>query len=217
MLRDPKVVIAERAALELKDGDCVNLGIGIPTMVADALPEDVEVILQSENGCVGIGGTAAPGEEDPYLINAGSIYAVEVPGAFYCDSATSFALIRGGHIDCTILGAMQVDEKGNLANWQVPGGKIAGMGGAMDLVAGAKRVIVTMIHTTKGKPKIMHKCTLPLTAVGVVDLIITEMAVIKVTPEGLVLKELGPGVTVEDVVAATEANLIIPAEVGHFE
>lgn len=215
-MADYKEIIARRAAKELTNGDVVNLGIGIPTMVADFIDEDKNVIIQTENGCIGIGPAAPEGEEDFDLSNAGSIYATLKPGASFCDSATAFALIRGGHIDIVILGAMEVDAEGNIANWKVPGKKVAGMGGAMDLVSGAKRLIVTMGHTQKGESKILKKCTLPLTAKNKVDTIITEMAVLKVTDEGLVLKELGPDVTVDQVIAATDANLIIPQNIGRF-
>lgn len=216
-MADFKEIIAKRAAQELSDGDVVNLGIGIPTMVADFIGEDKNVTFQTENGCIGIGPAVEEGKEDLDLSNAGSIYATLRPGASFCDSATAFALIRGGHIDAVILGAMEVDEKGDIANWKVPGKKVAGMGGAMDLVSGAKRVIVTMQHTQHGVSKILKNCTLPLTARGKVDMIITEMAVLKVTGKGLVLLETGPDVTVDDVVAATDADLIIPDNVGHFE
>lgn len=215
-MADYKEIIARRAAKELTDGDVVNLGIGIPTMVADFIDEDRNIIIQTENGCVGIGPAAPEGEEDFDLSNAGSIYATLKPGASFCDSAMAFALIRGGHIDIVILGAMEVDSEGNIANWKVPGKKVAGMGGAMDLVSGAKRLIVTMGHTQKRESKILKKCTLPLTAKNKVDTIITEMAVLKVTDEGLVLKELGPDVTVDQVIAATDANLIIPQNIGRF-
>lgn len=202
-------VIAKRAAMELKDGDVVNLGIGLPTLIPNYLSKDVHVVLQSENGVLGLGPQPAEGEEDPELIGAGGGYITLTPGASSFDSATSFGIIRGGHVDATILGALQVDEKGDLANWIIPGKLVPGMGGAMDLLVGARRVILAMEHTAKGKPKIMKKCTLPLTAAGQVNLIITEMGVIEVTPKGLVLKEIHPEFTVEQVQAATEATLII--------
>ena len=202
-------VIARRAALELKDGDVVNLGIGLPTMIPDFLPEGVSVILQSENGLVGMGPTPKPGEEDPNLINSGGGYITAVPGAYACSSLASFEIIRGGHVDVTFLGALEVDEKGNLANWIIPGKKVPGMGGAMDLLVGARKVILTMEHTAKGNPKILKECRLPLTAAGQVNMIITEMGVMDITPEGIVLKEINPEFTVEQVQAATEAKLII--------
>ena len=202
-------VIARRAALELKDGDVVNLGIGLPTLIPNYLSKDVHVVLQSENGVLGLGSQPAEGEEDPELIGAGGGYITLTPGASSFDSATSFGIIRGGHVDATILGALQVDEKGDLANWIIPGKLVPGMGGAMDLLVGARRVILAMEHTAKGNPKIMKKCTLPLTAAGQVNLIITEMGVIEVTPKGLVLKGIHPEFTVERVQAATEAPLII--------
>lgn len=202
-------VIAKRAALELKDGDIVNLGIGIPTMIPNYLPEGVTVTLQSENGMLGMGATPEEGKEDPNLINAGGGYITAVDGAASFSSATSFGIIRGGHVDATVLGAMQVDENGDLANWMIPGKLTPGMGGAMDLIVGAKKVILAMEHTQKGNPKILKKCNLPLTAKGQVNLIITEMGVMEVTPKGIVLKELHPEFTVDQVIAATEAKLII--------
>ena len=202
-------VIAKRAAKELHDGDVVNLGIGIPTLIPNYLPEGVSVTLQTENGAMGMGPTPAEGEEDKNLINAGGGYITLNPGACTFDSATSFAIIRGGHVNVSFLGALQVDEKGNLANWIIPGKMAPGMGGAMDLVVGAKRVILTMEHTQKGNPKILKECTLPLTAAGQVNMIITEMGVMDITPEGIVLRELHPEFTVEDVQAATDAKLII--------
>lgn len=205
-------VIARRAALELKDGDLVNLGIGLPTVVPDYIPEGVQVILQSENGLIGLGPTPEPGKEDRNLSNAGGGFVTLTKGASTFDSATSFGIIRGGHVDVTILGALQVDEKGNLANWMIPGKLTPGMGGAMDLLIGAKKVILAMEHTAKGSHKIMKNCTLPLTAAGQVNLIITEMGVMEITPEGIVLKEINPEFTVEEVQAATEAKLIIPAD-----
>ncbi len=202
-------VIAKRAAKELHDGDVVNLGIGIPTLIPKYLPEGVEVTLQTENGAMGMGPTPAEGEEDKNLINAGGGYITLEPGACTFDSATSFAIIRGGHVNVSFLGALQVDEKGNLANWIIPGKMAPGMGGAMDLVVGAKRVILTMEHTQKGNHKILKECTLPLTAAGQVNMIITEMGVMDITPEGIVLRELHPEFTVEQVQEATGATLII--------
>nr|WP_321456065.1 3-oxoacid CoA-transferase subunit B [uncultured Cohaesibacter sp.] len=211
-----KEIIARRVAREVKDGMLVNLGIGLPSLVANYLPDDVDVMLQAENGVVGLGGKPAPGFENKDLTDAGAGFVSSVPGAATIDSAVSFGLIRGGHLDMTVLGGLQVDEKGHLANWMVPGKMVPGMGGAMDLVAGAKRVIVSMVHTAKGEPKIVPECTLPLTAARMVSLIVTEMAVIKPTAEGLVLRELGPDVTIDQVLAATTARLIIPAEVPHM-
>jgi acetate CoA/acetoacetate CoA-transferase beta subunit len=208
-----KDYIAKRAAKELKDGDVVNLGIGLPTLVANHLPEGVHIILQSENGFVGMGPAPLPGEEDGDLVNAGGILSTINPGGACFDSAFSFLMIRGGHVDASVLGGLEVDEKGNLANWIVPGKLVPGMGGAMDLVTGAKRVIIAMNHTAKGgEPKILKKCTLPLTAVNCVDLIITEMGVMEVTDKGLVLKEINPEYSIEDVQKATEAKLIIPKD-----
>ena len=202
-------VIAKRAAKELHDGDVVNLGIGIPTMIPNYLPEGVEVVLQTENGAMGMGPTPAEGQEDKNLINAGGGFITLNPGACSFDSATSFSIIRGGHVNVSFLGALQVDEKGNLANWIIPGKMAPGMGGAMDLVVGARRVILTMEHTQKGAPKILKECTLPLTAAGQVDMIITEMGVMEITSEGIVLTEIHPEFTVEQVQAATDAKLII--------
>lgn len=202
-------VIARRAAQELHDGDVVNLGIGIPTAIPDFLPAGVSVILQSENGLIGMGPTPAEGTEDPFLINAGGGAITALPGAASFDSATSFGIIRGGHVNVSVLGAMQVDEQGDLANWMIPGKKTPGMGGAMDLLMGAKRVILTMEHTAKGNPKILKKCTLPLTAKGQVNMIITEMGVMEITPKGIELTEINPVFTVEEVQAATEATLIV--------
>jgi acetate CoA/acetoacetate CoA-transferase beta subunit len=208
-MEDLKAVIAARAAKELKDGNVVNLGIGIPSLVANYLPEGVHIVLQAEHGMLGMGAMAEPGKENVDIVNAGGQYVSINPGAMFFDSSTSFGIIRGGHVDVSILGSLEVDAEGNLANWIVPGKLAPGMGGAMDLVVGAKKVIVTMLHTQKGNPKILTKCTLPYTAVGVVDLIITEMGVIEVTPQGLVLKEINPDFTVQQVQDATEAKLTV--------
>ncbi|MDL2330900.1 3-oxoacid CoA-transferase subunit B [Odoribacter sp. OttesenSCG-928-A06] len=204
-----KDVIAKRAALELKDGDVVNLGIGLPTLIPKYLKAEVNVILQSENGLLLMGAEPEAGKEDKNFTNAGGGFVTALPGASSFDSATSFGIIRGGHVNVSILGALQVDEKGDLANWMIPGKKTPGMGGAMDLLVGANRVILAMEHTAKGNPKIMKKCTLPLTAAGQVNMIITEMGVMEVTDKGLVLTEIHPDFTVEEVQAATEASLII--------
>ncbi len=204
-----KQIIARRVARELQHGQLVNLGIGLPTKVANYIPEGIEVIFQSENGMVGMGKVAAEGQEDERIINAGGDPVTILPNGAYFDSATSFGLIRGGHVDLTILGALQVDAKGNLASWIIPGKLVPGMGGAMDLVTGAKKVIIAMLHTAKGKPKILEECTLPLTARGAVDLIVTELGVMKVTEDGLVLKEIHPDVTIEEVKAVTGCQLIV--------
>lgn len=216
-MSDAKEIIARRVAKELKDGDVVNLGIGLPTMVANYLPEDVHIVLQSENGIMGMGPAAEKGKEDLDIINAGAQFVTINPGAMYFDSATSFGIIRGGHVDATILGALQVDQLGNLANWIVPGKMVPGMGGAMDLVVGAKKVIIAMQHTQKGKHKILDTCTLPYTAINVVDLIVTEMGVMEITPEGMVLTEINPEYTVEEVQEATECKLIISPSLKNME
>ena len=215
-MTDMKNLIAARAAKELKDGDVVNLGIGIPTFVVNFLPPGIEIFLQSENGIMGMGPTPAPDKINPDIVNAGGIPVTVKPGAAFFDSATSFGIIRGGHVDATIIGALEVDEKGSIANWIVPGKSIPGMGGAMDLMAAAKKVIVVTSHTQKGPllgqkgaPKILKKCTLPYGALGVVNMIITEMGVMEITPKGIMLTELHPDYTKEQVQEATEAKLII--------
>jgi 3-oxoacid CoA-transferase B subunit len=212
---DAREMIVKRVAEFFEEGDLGNLGIGMPTLVANYIPADKGVMLQSENGFIGIGPSPKPGEEDKDVVNAGGMPVTIMPGGMCFDSATSFALIRGGHVSITVLGALEVDEKGNLANWIVPGKLVPGMGGAMDLVSGARKVIIAMEHTTKdGSPKILHKCTLPLTAVNCVNWIVTELGVMEMTKEGIVLRELAPNVTVEEIQSKTEATLIIPEHIG---
>ena len=214
---DAKELIARRVALELKDGDLVNLGIGLPAMVTRYLPPNIDVFFQLENGLIGLAPLPHPGLENYFLGDAGGALVSSVPGACAFDSAFSFGLIRGGHVDLTVLGGLEVDERGLLANWMVPGKMVPGMGGAMDLVTGCKRVVIAMIHTAKGKPKILKKCTLPLTSARRISLIVTELAVIEPTDEGLVVRELAPGVTVDQVVAATEAKLILPPQIPEMK
>jgi len=212
-----KTLIGKRIAGELKDGDFVNLGIGLPTEVANHIPAGIKVFFQSENGIMGVGPAPEEGKEDQDLINAGGGYITAIPGASYFDTCLSFSIIRGGHIDMTVLGALQVDQEGNLANWMIPGKLVPGMGGAMDLVTGSRKVVIAMEHCDKnGNSKILKKCTLPLTAQNKVNLIVTDKAVLEVTPNGLVLKEIAEGLTLEEVIEATEAELIIPQQIDTF-
>ena len=208
--------IARRVALEVERDTLVILGIGLPSLVANYLPDDVHVFFQAENGVIGLGARPPEGMEDPDLTDAGGGFVTAVPGAASIDSAMSFGLIRGGHLDMTVLGGLQVDSHGHLANWMVPGKMVPGMGGAMDLVAGARKVVVAMVHTAKGAPKIVPDCTLPLTALRRVDLIVTEMAVIEPTEDGLVLREVAEGLSVDDVRAATGAELLVPVAPGQM-
>ncbi len=216
-MMDAKVLIAKRVAKELHDGDVVNLGIGIPTMVSNYIPQGVTVYFQSENGIIGMGAEATEENYNPDLTNASGKYVTAIPGAVCFDSSISFGIIRGGHLDVTVLGGLQVDEEGHLANWMIPGKMVPGMGGAMDLVTGAKKVIVAMTHTAKGRAKIVKECTLPITSTRKVDLIVTDMAVIKPTEDGLLLQEIAPGLEIDEVLKCTEANLIVPPNVGSME
>lgn len=213
---DLKARIAKRCAMEFEDGDFVNLGIGLPTQVSNYIPEGVEVILHSENGFAGLDELAEKGKEDVDIINAGAMYATAVDHVCYFDTATSFGLVRGGHVKATVLGAMEVAENGDLANWIVPGKKVAGMGGAMDLVTGAEKCIIVMLHTQKGAPKILKECTLPLTAEKCVDMIITEMGVMEVTEQGIVLTELHPDYTLDEIKSATGCELIISPDLKPY-
>jgi 3-oxoacid CoA-transferase B subunit len=212
---NPKELIARRIAQELNDGELVNLGLGLPTMVSNYINPDVEILLQSENGIIGTGPAPEEGEHDRDLINASFQYTTVIPGACFFDSVVSFGIIRGGHVNVTVLGTLEVDQEGNIANYIIPGKLVAGMGGAMDLCTGAKKVIIATIHTDKkGNPKILKKCRLPLTASRQANLIVTDLAFLERTDEGLVLRETAPGVTVEEVLSKTEAELIVPDDVG---
>lgn len=203
-------IIARRVAKEFKEDDVITLGIGLPTEVANYIPHNIHVIFQSENGMTGVGHRDLSAPENPKVINAGGLAVTTRPGAVFFDTSMAFTIIRGGHVDATVLGALQVDEEGNLANWMIPGVLVPGMGGAMDLVVGAKKVIIAMEHTSKGRPRIVKKCSIPLTAQHEVDMIVTERCVIDVTPQGLVLKEINPNFSLEEILASTDANLIIP-------
>ena len=213
---DVRTLIVRRVAQELGDDMLVNLGIGLPTEVANHVPAGMTVFFQSENGIIGFGARPPEGMEDPHLTDAGGAFITALPGAVSFDSAVSFGLIRGGHVDLTVLGGLEVDEQGRLANWMIPGKMVPGMGGAMDLVSGAKRVIVAMTHTAKGRPKIVRECSLPLTSTRPVSLIVTDLAVIEPTPEGLVLRERAPGVSLDAIVEATEATLMVPDEIAEM-
>jgi acetate CoA/acetoacetate CoA-transferase beta subunit len=212
-MMDAKELIARRVAREIRPGTLVNLGIGLPSMVATFVPSDLGVCFQAENGVIGLGARPPEGMEERHLTDAGGGFVSAVPGATSIDSAMSFGLIRGGHLDMTVLGGLQIDESGHLANWKVPGKMVPGMGGAMDLVTGAARVVVAMQHSAKGQSKIVARCTLPLTALRRVDLVVTDLAVIEPTATGLILRERAPGVSVDDIRAATEAALVIPVDV----
>ena len=216
-MADLKARIASRTAKEFKDGDVANLGIGLPTLVANYIPDDVHIVIHSENGFTGLSEEVKEGEEHPDVVNSGGCFVRHTAEANFFDTAMSFAIIRGGHVDVTVLGAMEVDEKGNLANWIVPGKIVAGMGGAMDLVVGAKKVIISMLHTQKGRPKSLKECTLPYRDLGVVDMVITEMGVMEVTPEGIVLTELHQDYTLEEIRAATGCELIISTALKPME
>ncbi|NLB50672.1 MAG: CoA transferase subunit B [Clostridiaceae bacterium] len=212
---NPRERIARRVARIFKDGDVVNLGIGLPTSVANYVPDEVHIVLHSENGFTRVGPAPEPGQEDPDIVDAGGMPVTILPGGCCFDSATSFAIIRGGHLAATVLGALEVDQEGNLANWMIPGKLVPGMGGAMDLVAGARKVIIAMEHVTKnGDPKIVEKCDLPLTGARKVNLIVTELGFMEVTPDGILLRELAPGVTVEEIQSKTGATLILPDQIG---
>ena len=217
MTMDPQTIIAKRIALELRAAMLVNLGIGIPTLVANYVPAGMHIFFQSENGLIGTGPIPEEGMAQPHLTDAGGRPVSAIPGACTFDSAVSFGLIRGGHVDMTVLGGLQVDERGQLANWMIPGKMVPGMGGAMDLVTGAKRVVVAMQHTAKGKPKIIKRCTLPLTSVRAVDLVVTELAVISFEGGRATLRETAPGVSVQQVLAATEASLVVPPQVPQMQ
>lgn len=217
MKMDDKILIAKRVAQELHDGDVVNLGIGIPTMVSNYIPRGITIFFQSENGIIGMGAEASEMNKNVDLTNASGKYVTALPGAACFDSSISFGLIRGGHLDVTVLGGLQVDEKGHLANWMIPGKMVPGMGGAMDLVTGAKKVIIAMTHTAKGKPKIVKECNLPITSTRRVDLIVTELAVIEPTEKGLILKELAPNVSVEEVIEKTDAHLLISKDIKEMK